>query len=74
MIMVLYSEHVNLGNAIVKVNQQTRDIGKTIIQFSRRAGGMIVNGDIYTWGNNANKITGINLGYSGKAQELMVFQ
>lgn len=59
------SEHVNLGNAIVKVNQQTRDIGKTIIQFSRRAGGMIVNGDIYTWGNNGNKITGINLGYSG---------
>ena len=59
------SEHVNLGNAIVKVNQQTRDIGKTIIQFSRRAGGMIVNGDIYTWGNNANKITGINLGYTG---------
>jgi hypothetical protein len=26
---------------------------------------MIINGDIYTWGNNANKITGINLGYSG---------
>ena len=59
-------EHINIGSGnIIKVNQQTRDIGKTIIQFSRRAGGMIVNGDIYTWGNNGNKITGINLGYSG---------
>ena len=59
-------EHINIGSgSVVKVNQQTRDIGKTVIQFSRRAGGMIVNGDIYTWGNNANKITGINLGYSG---------
>ena len=59
-------EHVNIGSgSVVKVNQQTRDIGKTVIQFSRRAGGMIVNGDIYTWGNNGNKITGINLGYSG---------
>ena len=59
-------EHINLGlGNTVKINQQTRDIGKTVIQFTRRAGGMIVNGDIYTWGNNANKITGINLGYSG---------
>nr|MBP9491493.1 hypothetical protein [Aliarcobacter sp.] len=59
-------EHINLGlGNIVKINQQTRDIGKTVIQFTRRAGGMIVNGDIYTWGNNANKITGINLDYSG---------
>ena len=60
-------EYLNLGTnlGIVKVNSVNRDVGKTIIQFSRRAGGMIVNGDIYTWGNNANKITGINLGYSG---------
>lgn len=53
-------------NNVVKVNKQIRDIGKTVIQFSRRAGGMIVNGDIYTWGNNANKITGINKDYTGK--------
>lgn len=54
-------EHVNIGSgSVVKVNQQTRDIGKTVIQFSRRAGGMIVNGDIYTWGNIANRIVGIN--------------
>lgn len=61
-------EYINIGdnNGIVKVNSKTKDIGKTVIQFSRRAGGMIVNGDIYTWGNNANKITGINIdSYSG---------
>ena len=56
-------EYLNLGTSlgVVKVNSKTRDVGKTVIQFSRRAGGMIVNGDIYTWGNNANKITGLNI-------------
>ncbi len=56
-------EFVNIGDnlGVVKINSKSRDIGKTIIQFTRRAGGMIVNGDIYTWGNNANKITGINI-------------
>ena len=56
-------EYLNLGTnlGIVKVNSVSRDVGKTIIQFSRRAGGMIVNGDIYTWGNNANQITGLNI-------------
>ncbi len=59
-------EYVTISdNSVVKVKNETRDIGKTIIQFTRRAGGMIVNGDIYTWGNNANKITGINKGYTG---------
>lgn len=56
-------EYINLGSSsgIIKVNSKTRDIGKTVIQFTRRAGGMIVNGDIYTWGNNANKVTGIDI-------------
>ena len=60
------SEYVYLGEpvGIVKL-KSSRDIGSTIIQFTRRAGGMIVNGDIYTWGNNGNKITGINLTHSG---------
>ena len=59
-------EYVYLGEpvGIVKL-KSSRDIGSTIIQFTRRAGGMIVNGDIYTWGNNGNKITGINLTHSG---------
>ncbi|QOG11232.1 hypothetical protein [Arcobacter sp. FWKO B] len=55
-------KHLNIGGEgkkIVKIGGSQKDIGKTIIQFTRRAGGMIVNGDIYTWGNNANKITGI---------------
>ncbi|MAC84541.1 MAG: hypothetical protein CL624_10435 [Arcobacter sp.] len=54
-------EYVNIGGetGIVKVGDSTRDIGETIIQFTRRAGGMIVNGDIYTWGNNANEIVGL---------------
>lgn len=60
------SEHVVLGpNNVLEVTKENRDIGKTIIQFNRRAGGMIVNGDIYAWGNNGNKITGINKGYTG---------
>ena len=60
------TEHVVLGpNNVLEVTKENRDIGKTIIQFNRRAGGMIVNGDIYAWGNNGNKITGINLGYTG---------
>ena len=56
-------EYINIddSNGIVKVNSKIKDIGKTVIQFTRRAGGMIVNGDIYTWGNNANKITGIDI-------------
>jgi len=56
-------EYINLGEigGIIKIGSYSRDIGKTIIQFSRRSGGMIVNGDIYTWGNNANRITSIDL-------------
>ncbi|MGA1931679.1 hypothetical protein ACH5BF_03025 [Arcobacter sp. YIC-464] len=55
-------EYVNLGEDIgyAKVGEDDRDIGKAVIQFTRRAGGMLVNGDIYTWGNNANNITGID--------------
>jgi hypothetical protein len=32
-----------------------------LLQISKQSGGMIVNGDIYTWGNNSNRITGIDL-------------
>lgn len=54
-------EYIMIGSSsAVKVKQTTRDIGKTVIQFTRRAGGMIVNGDIYTWGNIANRIVGID--------------
>lgn len=55
-------EYVNLGAEMsyAKVGQEEGDIGKAVIQFTRRAGGILVNGDIYTWGNNINNITGIN--------------
>ena len=54
-------EYINLGQegTIIKVGDSGRDVGKTILQFTRRAGGMIVNGDIYTWGNNENLVVGI---------------
>ena len=48
--------HLGNGNGIIKVGKDERDIGKTILQFTRRSGGIIVNGDLYTWGNNGNKI------------------
>ena len=55
-------EYINIGGdtGIISTSSSSRDIGKTIIQFSRRSGGMIVNGDIYTWGNNGNKIVGFD--------------
>ncbi|MDZ7818122.1 MAG: hypothetical protein U5K55_05705 [Aliarcobacter sp.] len=37
----------------------SKDIG--LLQFGKQSGGMIVNGDIYTWGNNSNRITGIDI-------------
>jgi hypothetical protein len=54
-------EYINLGTmgGIVKIGVYSRDIGKTIVQFSRRSGGIMINGDIYTWGNNSNRITPI---------------
>ncbi len=54
-------EYIVVGpGEIVEINKEEKEYGKTIIQFNRRAGGMIVNGDIYTWGNNGNAITGID--------------
>lgn len=55
-------EYVNIGGktGIIKVGETSRDIGETILKFSRRAGGMIVNGDLYTWGNNVLK--GVSIG------------
>ncbi|MEJ5169011.1 MAG: hypothetical protein WHU93_07575, partial [Arcobacteraceae bacterium] len=54
-------EYINLGEmgGIIKIGSYSRDIGKTIVQFSRRSGGIMINGDIYTWGNNSNRITPI---------------
>lgn len=54
------SDYVNLGDKIIEIGTKAKEIGKTVIQFSRRSGGMIVNGDIYAWGNNSNRITTID--------------
>lgn len=55
------TEHIVIGpGKIVEINKDEKEYGKTIIQFNRRSGGMIVNGDLYTWGNNGNALVGIN--------------
>ena len=52
-------EYINKDtNNLIDLNTG-RTVGQTLLRFSRRGGGMIVNGDIYTWGNNVNKIVGI---------------
>lgn len=53
-------DYLGTSTGLIKLDTERNNVGETIIQFTRRAGGMIVNGDIYTWGNNANRITGIN--------------
>ena len=54
-------EYINIGNdvGIVQVSDTSEDIGKTVIQFGRSSGGILVNGDIYTWGNNASQKLGL---------------
>ncbi len=48
-------------NTIVRQNPDViLDTQLGVIQIGKNSGGMIVNGDIYTWGNNLNRITGIN--------------
>lgn len=48
-------------NTIVRQNPDViLDTQLGVIQIGKNSGGMIVNGDIYTWGNNLNRITGID--------------
>lgn len=50
------------GATIVRQNPDILlDTQLGLMQIGKNSGGMIVNGDIYTWGNNANRITGINI-------------
>ena len=50
------------GATIVRQNPDVLlDTQLGLMQIGQNSGGMIVNGDIYTWGNNANRITGINI-------------
>ncbi|WP_122893725.1 hypothetical protein [Arcobacter peruensis] len=54
-------EYINIGNdvGIIQVSDTSEDIGKTVIQFGRSSGGVLINGDIYTWGNNASQKLGL---------------
>lgn len=54
--------YTNLDEETVIKNNESNTLSTTnaIIQFTRRAGGMIVNGEIYTWGNNSKKINSIS--------------
>jgi hypothetical protein len=48
-------------NTIVRQNPDVvLDTQLGVMQVGKNSGGMIVNGDIYTWGNNENRITSIN--------------
>lgn len=51
-------EYLNTNSSLLELNK-SRNIGQTILKFTKYGGGMIVNGDIYTWGNDKNNITGI---------------
>lgn len=50
------------GDTIVRQNPDVvLDTQLGVIQIGKNSGGMIINGDIYTWGNNLNRITGIDI-------------
>lgn len=55
-------EYLYLGElgSIVKIGDSFGDTGKTMIQVGQYSGAALINGDIYAWGNNANRITTIN--------------
>lgn len=49
-------------NTIVRQNPDVvLDTQLGLIQIGKNSGGMIINGDIYTWGNNENRITSIDI-------------
>ena len=51
----------NTPDPIVEENKPVTKpvVGKSIVQFTRRGGGIIINGDVLTWGNNQRFITSI---------------
>lgn len=51
-------EYLNTNINLIEVDR-SRNIGQTILKFTKYGGGVIINGDINIWGNNKNNITGI---------------
>jgi len=48
-------------DTVIETNKVNIDY-PDLIQLSNTSGAMLINGDIYSWGNNDSKVTGINLG------------
>lgn len=49
-------------NTVVRQNPDViLDTQLGVIQIGKQSGGIIINGDIYTWGNNENRITSIDI-------------
>ncbi|MDD2886271.1 MAG: hypothetical protein PHY66_00605 [Aliarcobacter sp.] len=51
-------QYLNTEKNLVDLNP-TKSVGKTLMRFSNSGGGLIINGDIFTWGNNTNKTVSI---------------
>ena len=57
------NEFVNLGKKIVKLEKEIAP-GIILIKNNQNGSGVIINGDIYTWGNNTNKVISIGKNYT----------
>ena len=51
-------QYLNTEKNLVDLNS-SKSVGKTLMRFSNSGGGLIINGDIFTWGNNTNKTVSI---------------
>ncbi|QKF65744.1 hypothetical protein AVENP_0164 [Arcobacter venerupis] len=51
-------QYLNTNKNLVDLNP-TKSVGKTVIRFSNSGGALIINGNIYTWGNNSKKSVSI---------------
>lgn len=51
-------EYLTTNETLLEIDR-SRDLGQTMLKFTKFGGGIIINGDIYIWGNDSNFITGI---------------
>jgi hypothetical protein len=56
-------EYIGINeDTVVRQNPEViLDTQLGVIQIGKQSGGIIINGDIYTWGNNENRITSIDI-------------
>jgi len=64
------NSNTNSADAYIGINENTivrqnpdviLDTQLGVIQIGKQSGGIIINGDVYTWGNNENRITSIDI-------------